>query len=170
MALEILWSLAKEAELNLAELLLAQTRRGQTAFHFAIYQFYAVGNRVELLQKMCSWAEEAQPNSNELKNKLLLAKDKYGYTVWHGAAASGNLEVLKMLWSWAKETELYPEKLLLAQSNRGETAWYFAAKGNHLDVLQKLCVWAEEAQLNPNDLQRAERFGRLKAFWRRLRK
>jgi len=46
-ALEKLWSLAKEVELNLDELLLAVTEEGETALHLA-----AQKNHTEILQKI----------------------------------------------------------------------------------------------------------------------
>jgi len=52
-------------------------------------------------------------NRNEFKNKLLLATDKHGYTVWHRVGEEGSLEVLEILWSWAKEAGINPEDLLL---------------------------------------------------------
>ena len=71
--LQILWSLAKEVELYLDELLLAETEERKTALHLAAW-----GNHIEILQKLWVWAEEWDPNTNELKKKLLLAKDKEG--------------------------------------------------------------------------------------------
>jgi hypothetical protein len=62
-ALEALWGWAKKAELNQLELLLAQSEEGATALHIAVWVYYK-----DTLKKMWDWAEEAQPNSNELKN------------------------------------------------------------------------------------------------------
>jgi hypothetical protein len=42
----------------------------------------------------------------ELKNTLLIDKDKYGHITCHQAAKSGSLEALKKLWTWPKEAEL----------------------------------------------------------------
>ena len=53
-ALETLWSLAKEAELNTDELLLAQTRDRYTAFLLA-----AEINHVGILKRMWVWAEKS---------------------------------------------------------------------------------------------------------------
>ena len=77
---------------------------------------------------MWDWAKAAQLNQNELMNKLLLTKDKCGYTVLHRAAESGNLEALETLWCWANETKLKPNELLLAQNKEGNTAWQVAAQ------------------------------------------
>ena len=53
-ALETLWRLAKEAEHNPDELLLAQNGEGVTAFQLAAWN-----NHVETLQKLWVWAEES---------------------------------------------------------------------------------------------------------------
>jgi len=72
-----------------------------------------------------------QLNPDELKNKLLLAKNKDGRTAWHRAAHKGSVAALEILWSWAKEGKLDPyklkNKLLLAQDKHGEIAWQVAA-------------------------------------------
>ena len=73
-ALETLRSWAKKAELNPDELLLAQAEDGETVLHVAVKR-----NQVEILEILWVWAEE-QLNTNELRKKLLLAKDKSGYT------------------------------------------------------------------------------------------
>jgi len=91
-ALEILWSWAKEAEINPEKLLLGRCERGETAFHMA-----ADEEHLDVLQKLRAWAVEAPLNSDELKNKLLISKDIFGFTAWHGSAARGNLEALKLL-------------------------------------------------------------------------
>jgi ankyrin repeat protein len=113
-ALEILWGWAVKAQLNTDELLLAQNVRGKTALRIA-----AQGNHVEILQKLWLWAKEAQSNSNELMNKLLLAENKDGYTVWHRAAERDRLVVLET-WSWAEKAQLNQVELLLSQ-NEEET-------------------------------------------------
>jgi ankyrin repeat protein len=43
---------------------------------------------------------------NELKNYLLLEKDKYGYIACHQAARFGSLKALETLWNWPKEAKL----------------------------------------------------------------
>jgi hypothetical protein len=52
-------------ELNLDELLLDETEKGETALHMA-----AQKNNTKLLQKLWVWAEECQPNTNDLKKKV----------------------------------------------------------------------------------------------------
>jgi ankyrin repeat protein len=88
-------------ELNLDELLLAETKQGKTALHMAVQK-----NHKEILQKLWVWAEEWQLNTNELKKKLLLAKYKEGNTALHHAACFGKLEALETLWNLAKEVEI----------------------------------------------------------------
>jgi len=39
--------------------------------------------------------EEAQLNKDELKNKLLLAKDDYGHTDWNQAAEKSQFRVIR---------------------------------------------------------------------------
>ena len=91
------------------------------------------------------------PNKfNELKKKLLLAKDKNGCIVWHHAAYFGRLEALETLWCWAKKVELTPDEMLLAKTEQGETVFHIAAQQNHIEILQKLWVWAEESRIQMN--------------------
>jgi ankyrin repeat protein len=52
---------------------------------------------------MWVWTEEGQLHTNELQKKLLVAKDKDGFTALQYAAHKGSLESLETLWSWAKE-------------------------------------------------------------------
>jgi len=98
----------------------------------------------EVLKKLWVWATEEKLNPNKIKNKLLLAKDKDGYTAWHRAADKGSLHALEILRNWAKEAELNPEELLLAQNGTGYTAWQIAAHKSHLEELKKLWVWAKK--------------------------
>jgi len=107
-----------------------------------------------VLQKLWVWAEERQLNSNELKKKLLLDKEKNGNNVWHHAAYFGKLEALETLWILAKEVELNPDELLLAETEEGKTALHMAAQENYKEILKKLWVWTEEWQLNRNELKK----------------
>ena len=74
--LEILWSLAKEEDLNLYELknnlLLAQDKHGEIAWQVAAHR-----EHIEVLEKQWVWAKEQELNLSELKNKLLKALDKF---------------------------------------------------------------------------------------------
>ena len=91
-ALEALWSWAKEVELDTHELLLSQNGDGYTAFQLA-----ALNDHVKTLLKMWVWAEETQLNPKDLKKKLFLTKNMYGYNAWHRAAQFGSLEALEAL-------------------------------------------------------------------------
>jgi len=73
-----------------------------------------------------------------LKKKLFLAKDKYGYFAWHGAAQFGSLKALEMLWTLAKELELDTHELLLSQTREGYTAFQLAAQSNHVGIMELL--------------------------------
>jgi len=158
---------------TVTEMLLATDRQGQTAWHKA-----AENESIKALQKIWERAatvttgpegdekghpeasdttrasvEEKELQPNQIKNKLFVAKDKYGNTAWHGAAQRGSLKALETLWIWAKEAGLNINELLLVQNEGGNTAWQLAAQTGHLKLLQKLGVWAKEAQVNRNDLK-----------------
>jgi len=66
---------------------------------------------LEALEKLWVWVKEANLNGNELKYKLLLAKDQHGHIAWDRAAKNGNLRALETLWNWAKEVDLNPDEL-----------------------------------------------------------
>jgi len=113
-----LWGLAKEVELKLDELLLAESKLGQTALHMS-----PQNNLIEILEKLWAWTDVWQLNTNALKKKFLLAKDKKWYTLWHQAACCGKLEALETLWSSAKEVELNLDELLLAGTEQGQNCF-----------------------------------------------
>jgi ankyrin repeat protein len=73
-----------------------------------------------------------------LKKKLFLAKDNNGYIASHGAAQSGSLEALEILWTLAKELELDTNELLLSQTGKGYTAFQLAAQSNHVRIIEFL--------------------------------
>jgi ankyrin repeat protein len=157
---------------SVADMLLAADRLGRTAWHKA-----AENDSVQALKHIWKWAdevhalrvgaerdysetsdttsalvEEEELTSDQIKNKLFVAKDQYGNTAWLTAAQSGSAEALNILWLWAKEAVLNPHELLLAQDNDGNTAWQLAAQTWHLKILQKLGAWFQEVELNPDDL------------------
>ena len=75
----------------------------------------------------------------EINNKLLLGTDNEGRTVWHWAALSGHLEILKKLWEWAKENLTAGKinnTLLFGTDKRKWTVWHFAAMEGHLETLK----------------------------------
>ena len=51
---------------------------------------------LEILQKFWEWANE-KLSTEELNNKLLLATDNFGRTVFHIATYQGRLEILQKL-------------------------------------------------------------------------
>jgi len=57
---------------------------------------------------------------------VLLSKSYFNQTAWFTAAGSGNVELIKKLWDWAKELQLKPEELrnemLLSKDKYNETA------------------------------------------------
>jgi len=56
-------------------------------------------------------AKNLQLEPEELRNKVLLSKDKHNETAWHKTAEGGHVEILKELWDWAKKLQLKPEEL-----------------------------------------------------------
>ena len=57
----------------------------------------AQGNHVGILQNLWVWTEEAQLCSRELKNKLFVPKDKYGYMAWFRESENSSLEALDIM-------------------------------------------------------------------------
>jgi len=82
--------------------------------------------------------------AEELKNKLLLAKNREQQTALHLAALKGNPYALEKLWMWAAD-KLTPEdlyhKLMLAKDRQGKTAWHRAAEVGHTRILEKVSEW-----------------------------
>jgi ankyrin repeat protein len=95
------------------------------------------------LEKLWAFAKEAQLNKDDVKNKLLLAKDMNGSTAWHQAAIGGRVEALETLWKLSKEAELNPDELLLAQSEEGDSSLHLEADLKHVEILKKLKVWSK---------------------------
>ena len=103
-------------------MLVFQSKERETAWEKA-----AQGLRVNMTKEQRVCAEDAPLNTDDLKNKCLVAKERCGYTAWHRAIDKRNFEELGTIWSWDKEAEINPEELLLAKNNRGITAWNMAA-------------------------------------------
>jgi len=61
------------------------------------------------LEKIWEWAE-AELSTEDLNNKLLLAKDNIKETVWHCASLWDNVELLGRIWKWALE-QVVPQEL-----------------------------------------------------------
>jgi hypothetical protein len=51
----------------------------------------------EILQEVWDWAKE-KLTTEEINNKLLLATDNKGRTIWHIAAKCVNPEILENVW------------------------------------------------------------------------
>ena len=72
----------------------------------------AAGKRkVEVLEKLWDWAKELQLRPEELRNEVLLSKNKSGKTAWHMAQGRGYFQVLEKLLDCAKEIQLNQEEL-----------------------------------------------------------
>jgi len=127
------------------ELLLAQDKEGQTAWHLAAF----CGN-IKVLEKLWDWAVNKLA-TNVLKDKLLLAKDCNENTAWNVAAKNDNTEVLQKIWELAKK-ELTKEEIknefLLATDKWRSTVWHMTATKGHLDVFQKIWEWTKENLTN----------------------
>jgi len=99
----------------------------------------------KLLRKIWVCCKEAQLKPNELKNKMLPAKDNHGHNFWHIAAESNTIEILEANWNWTKEADLNPKEWLLARSGKGYTAWQIAARRIYFEILQKLRARAKKS-------------------------
>jgi len=59
-----------------------------------------------------------------LKDDLLLAKDKNGKSAWDKAAYNCKEEILGKLWGWGRDVQVnLKDDLLLANGSYGRTAW-----------------------------------------------
>jgi hypothetical protein len=129
-------------------LLHSQDKQSETASQLA-----AEGCHRKVVNDLCSWAENVEITPGNLHKYLFLAHNLYGRTAWHVTAERGSVEILDILWGWAKELQLQPCEVLLAKGEHGETAWHMAAKRSHVEVLEKLWGWAEEEKLNSDCLK-----------------
>jgi endo-1,4-beta-D-glucanase Y len=73
----------------------------------------------KLFQGILNWAKKNL--TKEVVNKLLLATDNAGRTIFHEAAKNFNEELFQGILNWAKEnlTKEQVNKLLLATDNAG---------------------------------------------------
>jgi endo-1,4-beta-D-glucanase Y len=71
---------------------------------------------LEALEKIWEWANE-KLKREEINNKLLLATDDKGRTVWHVVAESGNLVALQKIWQGHRR---YREERLSRGSREGQ--------------------------------------------------
>jgi hypothetical protein len=85
--------------------------------------------KTEALEKIWEWAK-AEMSTEDLNNKLLLAKDDRKQTVWYYASLWDNLQLLERIWEWAQEQQTREDvnnSLLLVENKYGSTAWQLAA-------------------------------------------
>jgi hypothetical protein len=73
-------------------------------------------------------------------NKVLLAIDHKGRTVFHAAVEGNALEMLQEIMKWAKEKITTEEmnKVLLAIDHKGRTVFHFAEETHKLQILQEM--------------------------------
>lgn len=76
--------------------MLAKDDTERIAWHVA-----AKMGHVDVLKKLWAWAKE-RLTTDELQQKLFLARHLMGKTSWHDAAETNNTEVLEILWEWDK--------------------------------------------------------------------
>jgi ankyrin repeat protein len=109
---------------------------GQAACHLA-----AKSGHIKMLENLWCWAREVQLN---LKNDLLLAKNKSVPTAWHLATRCYE-QLLEKLWGWAKDMKLnLKDDMMLSENKTGQTAWHVVARNGYTDILEKLGDWAKD--------------------------
>ena len=69
----------------------------------------AQGDKVDVLDQLWEWTKEVL-NTDEINNKLLLAKEYDEETVLHHASFSENVQIIERIWKWAKG-QLTPEEI-----------------------------------------------------------
>ena len=112
------------------EMLLANYSIRSTAWH-AIYQ-----KNIHVFEKLWEWAKE-NVTTEEINNKLILATDHNGMTVWHVAAEWDKPEILQKIWDMAEEkltAEEINNKLLLATDNMGRIVRHVAAEQGTIEI------------------------------------
>jgi ankyrin repeat protein len=123
------------------KLLLAQDKRGQTAWHLA-----ACWGNIQVLDKLWDWAA-MKLSKQELKDKILLAEDFSGNTAWKAAARTGNTEILQKRLESEKEEmtkEGVNKEFLLASVKLRGTVWQMTPMKGYLEVFQKVWLWAKD--------------------------
>jgi ankyrin repeat protein len=58
-------------------------------------------DQVQILEKLWTFAKELQLKPDELRNEVLLLKDKYNRTALHTASGEGQVVILEKLWDFA---------------------------------------------------------------------
>jgi hypothetical protein len=59
-------------------------------------------SNLQILEEILDWAKQ-KLTTEQITNKLLLATDDIGWTVWHVATKKGNIQILEEILDWAKE-------------------------------------------------------------------
>jgi hypothetical protein len=72
-----------------------------------VWQLAAELGRTEPLEKIWGWAK-AKLSTEELNNKLLLAKVDRKQTVWDYVSLWDNVQLLGRIWKWVQE-QLTPQ-------------------------------------------------------------
>jgi len=108
-------------------------------------QWAAQEGNTEIFLKLWDWTK-AELTTGEIKNEVLLFKDKSNQTVWHMAAQNGNINIVEKIWEWSTEELLAEEinELLLSEDDIGQTAFHGAVRSGETDVLLKLWDWSTE--------------------------
>jgi aminoglycoside N3'-acetyltransferase len=85
------------------------------------------------------WAKE-KLTTERIRNKLLLATDHKGRTVFHLAEEGNALQILQEIMKWTKEKLTTEEinKLLLATDHKGRTVFHLAEETYKLQILQEM--------------------------------
>jgi len=109
----------------------------------------AGGGHVAVLEKLWDWAKELQLKPDELRNEVLLSKDKYGQMAWHMAEAGGHVEVLEKTWDWVEELKLAPnelKKMFLSVDKDGNNTANLATSTGSKELLDKTWTMCKETQ------------------------
>ena len=69
-------------------MLLTQDKQWDIVWQVAVHR-----EHIDVLEKLWVWAKQQQLNLSELKNKLLLAIDKFEKTAWELETDAGNVYV-----------------------------------------------------------------------------
>jgi hypothetical protein len=89
----------------------------------------------EMLQKVWEWAKE-KLTTEEICNKLFLATDNTGTTVWHMAAKRFTF-LLWILSDWAEKAKLTEMYNKFATDIKGRTDWQVAEQRHIVEILEK---------------------------------
>jgi hypothetical protein len=83
-------------------MLLTKNEQGLMAWQCA-----AVNGNLGALERLLSWAKDADLNPDE----LLLAQIQKGFNLFQNAAEKNQIEVLNILWTWAEKGQMNGNEL-----------------------------------------------------------